>query len=108
MFEEIFGEKKNVTNEGAAFHITITHKKTGKVEYDSDTNVILGAFNEGDRTNGIVMAAADVITCAFVLGSARKAIKNFAEDNPALDIILHIISENDRKEPENESEDTAE
>lgn len=108
MFEGIFGKKKNVTNENAAYHITITNKKTGKVEYDSDTNVILGAFDAGTSSNGFAMAAADSITCASVLGSARGAIKNFAEDHPELDIILRIVSEKDRKESADESEDTAE
>lgn len=108
MFEGIFGKKKNVTNKDAAFHITITNKKTGKVEYDADTNAIIGAVDMGDRANGICRTEADAITCAAVLASARKSIDRFADDHPELEIILQIASIKKQKESDGESKDTAE
>jgi hypothetical protein len=108
MFEGISGKKRTAVNKNAAYHITITNNTTGKVEWDADTNAILGAFDMGDRANGVCMTAADAITCATVLDSAREAVNNFAEAHPELDIIMHIISEKDRMEPADESEDTAE
>jgi hypothetical protein len=107
MFEGIFGKKKNVTNENAAYHITITNKKTGEVEYDEDTNVILGAFDKGTESSGFALAAANAVTCAAVLASARKAIEGFAKEHPQLELILGL-AEMKRKEPADESEDTAE
>lgn len=108
MFEGIFGKKRNVTNEDAAYHITIMNKKTGKVEYDSDTNVILGAFDAGTESVGFALAAANGVTCAAVLASARKSIEAFAKEHPQLELILKFAEIKSHKESADESEDTAE
>ena len=108
MFEGFFGKKRTAVNEDAAYHITITNKKTGEVEYDEDTNVILGAFDVGDKSSGFSLAAADAVTCASVLASARKAIEAFTKENPQLELILKFAEITSHKESADESEDTAE
>ena len=108
MFEGIFGKKKNVTNENGAYHITITNKKTGEVEYDEDTNVILGAFDAGTHSSGFYLAAADAVTCASVLASAREAIKDFTKEHQQLELILKFAEIKRYTESADESEDPAE
>ena len=108
MFEGIFEKKRTAVNKNAAYHITITNNTTGKVEWDADTNAILGAFDMGDRATGVCMAAADTITCAVVLNSAREAVVKFALDHPELDLILKFAEMKGKGEHADESEDTAE
>lgn len=108
MFEGVFGEKKNVTNEDATYHITITNKKTGEVEYNEDTNVILGAFSMGTKSAGFALAAADAITCANVLGATVKSIEAFVKEHPQLALFLNLGEMMRHGESDGESKDTAE
>ena len=108
MFEGIFEKKRTAVNKNAAYHITITNNTTGEVEYDADTNAILGAFDMGDRATGVCMTAADAITCATVLDSAREAIEGFVKEHPQLELILGLAEMKRHMEHADESEDTAE
>lgn len=71
-----------------AFHIMIVDNDNGKVIADTDTNCIVGAFDENDGTRQIGLSKCNIVELTATCASAKDTIDKMVEDNPIAQLLL--------------------
>lgn len=63
-------------NKDLRFHITITDKETGETLHDSDANVIIGAYGDGENTCSLVKTHCSLKDMAIAVIATEGAVAN--------------------------------
>lgn len=66
------------------FHIAIKNNETGKILYNVDTDAIIGAIHEEDKSAAIGLSACSSKALLATVLTAKTAIKTIISNTPAL------------------------
>jgi hypothetical protein len=76
------------------YHITITENETGKVHYDEDTNIIIGAMHLGkDGVASIGAVVGNAFDVAATIDGVNMAIKSIGKQDPMALLISKLLGE---------------
>lgn len=76
------------------YHITIKENETGKIHYDEDTNIIIGAMHLGEQ--GVASIAAilgNTMEVAATMDGVNSAIKSVGKQDPMALFISKLLGE---------------
>ena len=73
------------------YHITITENETGKVHYDMDINIIIGAFRRDDGIQGVAAICCNPLELASTVETVRNVLGEVEENNPELKQLTEIV-----------------
>jgi hypothetical protein len=78
------------------FHIIIKDIKTGEILHDTDTDAIIGAIHEEDKTAGICFTECNGEAMVETISATKKVLKEIVSKNPMLKLIdmLEKFTEN--------------
>ena len=78
------------------FHITIKDNKTGEIIHNIDTDAIIGAVHEEDKTAGIALTECDGTALMETISATKTVLKKIISENPFLTLIdmLEKFTEN--------------
>lgn len=80
----------DITIKQKAFHITIVDNSNGNVIADTDTNCIVGAFDESNGTRQVGLSKCNIVELTATCAVAREFIDKMTEDNPLAKLLLKI------------------
>lgn len=89
------------------FHITVTDNETGEKLHDSDACAIIGAFNDGEYTQGLGSVYCGAEDILFAVEVAEEVIEGFMERHPEL-LLLRFLGAKaaaDETDADEETED---
>ena len=78
-------------NKDLRFHITITDKETGETLHDSDANVIIGAFGDGEETCALSRTHCSLKDMAIAVMAAEDTVANLKAANIELAPLVHFM-----------------
>lgn len=87
------------------FNIVITNNETGETVLNENTNIIVGAINNGDgRAKGFSLCEGNATDIAATIGASREAGLKCCMDNPAvaLAFLLGDCTEEEKGGEDNE------
>lgn len=72
------------------FHLVITDNETGETHIDCDTKCIIGAFEDGNRSGSLAIAACNAIELAGSISAARGVIKRVLSEKPKIAALVEM------------------
>lgn len=76
------------------YHITIKENETGKVHYDVDTNIIIGAMHLGaDGVACVGAAVGNTLEVAATIDGVNTAIKSIGKQDPMALLFSKFLGE---------------
>ncbi len=80
----------DITIKQKAFHITIVDNSNGNVIADTDTNCIVGAFDEGNGTRQVGLSKCNIVDLTATCAAAKDSVGKMTADNPMAQLLLEL------------------
>ena len=83
----------NKGNKRKPYHIKIVDNETGNVIADTDTNCIIGAFNESNGTRQIGIVKCNIVDLTATCAGAKESIDNMTKNHPFAKLMLAVTED---------------
>lgn len=80
----------DIQSKRKAFHITIVDNDNGKVIADTDTNCIVGAFDENNGTRQVGLSKCNIVELTATCAAAKESVNKMTKDNPFARLLLKM------------------
>ncbi len=79
-------------NKDLRFHITITDKETGETLHDSDANVIIGAYGDGEETCALANTHCSLKDMSIAVLATNNAIAQLKANHEELRPLVELMT----------------
>lgn len=79
------------------YHVIIVNNETGERQVDVNTDIMVGALDEGEHIRGLSAVYGNAPTVASVLQGATKVIDELMNEHPELRILMQLQELSNRK-----------